>query len=136
MVVAQQLTAVLKRNTKGNNEESEALSKVADLFEVIAIEKADVVKKKTSLPGIASDNIQTVLQGWRKANLQGWRKSNLKGCMTSWLLNVRKRLLSGTKVQTIQCPLSQITSRKNNSRNSCFNKGQKELQPNHSPKRQ
>ena len=74
MVAAHQLTAALK----GNNEELEALTKVADLFDEIAKDKAEMAKENKPT-GNGIRNIRILLQGWRKANLQGWRKANLQG---------------------------------------------------------
>ena len=44
VAAAQQLTAALKENTK-HHEELEALTKVADLFEEIARDKAEIVRQ-------------------------------------------------------------------------------------------
>ena len=45
VAVAHQLIAVLKGNTKGNNKELEALTKVAGLFDEITKDRAEIAKK-------------------------------------------------------------------------------------------
>ena len=122
LAATHQLMALLKGNTKGNNEELEALTKVADIFDKITKDKAEMARKNKS----TGNGIRQYSDNWRKANLQGWRKANLQGCLPGLLLCVHKRLLSHTKAQIIKCHFSQIISPKINPRNSHFNEDQKE----------
>ena len=103
VAAAQQLTSASKDNEKGNHVELEVLTKVADLFEEISRDKAEIVRQgKLTGNGVqqyadASSKVEnSKLPRVDDSKLPGWTIVNFQGCPIGWLLRVWERLLYRT----------------------------------------